>query len=117
MIKELLRKLAAQKVEREQYERSQHIEERYTQKKMSSNERELLRLQERDRQEAIKNELHRRRKIENEEFVTGRTSNPVKIRDVVSTVPFVVGHTKIFDHKATLNKIPNVLRNKRRFGR
>lgn len=96
VLKSLLRKLAERKKEREDYEGQQHIIERYQEKKLSSDERELLRWKEKQRQIMIKEQLRRIRKKEQEELWSGRKNNPIYEKNIIKDNKELLRHKNLF---------------------
>lgn len=93
LIQDAIRKLKAHKEQQSEYEKQMHIEERVQMKQLSANERELMKIQEKDRQDMIKQELERRRKMENERVWSGKEGNPVNAPNVTK------GHKNLFKHE------------------
>ena len=91
LMQDLIRKARGKKEEKQDYERHRHIEENYSEKKMNSNERELLEWREKERQIMIKRELEDFRKRENEEVWSGKKGNPLYAKNVVA------GQKNLFD--------------------
>ena len=77
LIQNIIAKLRKKKEESEDYSRRQKMMEQFETKKLSSNERELLRFQNEEREKRIKSKLGKYRKIENDEVWHGRKTNPV----------------------------------------
>ena len=95
-IKEILHKLREKKELRERYSMERRIAERYEEKKISANERELIRFKEAERQARIKKALEYYRKKENQEIFTGRSSNPAFIPYVVKDNKELYSHGSLF---------------------
>ena len=112
LIQDYLRRMRERKARREGFEGEQHMTENFSQKKLSANERELMRYREEERQKRIKQELDYRRKQENDKMWSGHLHNPVDAQNVVahqknlfmggnmfSQVPDVVTQPNIFQRK------------------
>ena len=95
-IRERLEEIKQRRLERETFERHSRIKEGYEQKKLSSNERELIKRIEKEREKAIAQELELIRKKEHKDFVSGRQNNPGYIKQVVKDDKKLFKHHNIF---------------------
>jgi len=84
LLQEWIRKKREQKEAGKEFERRQNIQDNFEQKKLSANERELMKWKEKERQIQIKAELEAYRKIENNEIWSGRKSNPLAAPNITS---------------------------------
>lgn len=84
LIQDAIRKWRNKKAEKEDYEREQRIMEGYEQRKLSADERELIRWEEQERQKRIKAALKSFRERENEEVWSGKKGNPVFTPNVIA---------------------------------
>lgn len=103
IIQDFIKKIRAKKEVSEGYVRQKRVEEEYTEKKKSANERELERFYEEERQKRIKATLERFRKRENDKVWSGKTGNPAYAKNVVT------GHKKIFTAENSFSKCPSAL--------
>jgi hypothetical protein len=93
LIQDWLRERKEKKAEKSNYERQQKVIEGYEQKKISDEERQLMKHYEAKRQEAIKAKLEQINKAKTKTFWGGHDHNPVDAPNVVS------GSENIFKHK------------------
>lgn len=105
LIQNLLRRLKEKKAMRQEFEDGQRIVEKYEEKKLGSDERELRRFQEHERQIAVKAALKRYREREQHEIWSGQVGNPLYAEDVVKGQKNLFANdTNLFMHqKSNLN--------------
>jgi len=99
ILKNILEKMKARKEMAKQYQNEQRIQEVYQERKLSANERELMNLMEKDRQEVIKRELERRRKEMQHRWMSGKDGNPAYLPNVVHDDKNLFRHTHLFSGK------------------
>lgn len=73
-IKELIQKFLVKRNRMKEVENEENIMEKINMKKLSANERELIKFKNREKEENIKNELESYRKIEHDKVWHGRTA-------------------------------------------
>lgn len=83
IIQDYIRRMKEKKQVSEGYAEQQHMVEGFETRKMNSNERELLRFQEEDRQKRIKQALEARRKVESNRTWSGQEGNPAFAPNVI----------------------------------
>ena len=105
LIQDYIQRMRDRKRQKEQYAEQQHMAEGFEVKKMNSNERELLRYQEEDRQKRIKAALEHHRKIENDKVWSGQEANPAFAPNVVA------GQKNLFGGKNMFSKVPDAVHN------
>lgn len=110
LLQDWIRKRKEMKEEKESYERGQRIEERFHTKKLSSDERELNRFREEDRQKRIKQILERRRKIENDKMWRGKEGNPVYTKNVIANHQKLFSSGNMFAHTPDAVNQPDVVK-------
>lgn len=98
LIQDYLRKLREKKEDKNSYAEEQNVREDFERKKINSNERELMRFREEERQKRIKNTLARYKKKENDKIWRGREANPAYAGNVVA------GHKKLFNGKNNIKE-------------
>lgn len=96
ILKNLARKLVEQKKTRQDYERGERIKERYEERKLTSDERELLAWKEKQRQKRIKQELRNIRKKEQKELWRGRKNNAIYEKNIVKDDRNLFKHKLLF---------------------
>lgn len=101
LIQDYLRKMKEKKEEKNAYARGEYIKEEFERKKLSSNERELMRYKEEERQKRIKAALERYRKTENDKIWKGKQDNPVYAKN------FIAGQKLLFNGKNTIKDADN----------
>lgn len=111
LIQDLIRKIKDRREEKDSYARGRFIESDFEHRKLSSDERELMRFREEDRKKRIKAELERRRKQENEKVWSGRHGNPINAPNVN------VGHKKLFSGGNMFSNCPNCIKQETIIGR
>ena len=111
LIQDYIRRLREKKAQREGFESEQHMVEGFEQKKLTANERELMRYQEEERQKRIKFMLERKRKQENNRVWRGQQANPVYTKNVIA------GHKKLFGETNMFAGVPNVVTQPNLFNR
>ena len=84
LIQDAIRKLKEKKQAKEVYENEQRTMEGYHKKKLSSNERDLMRYQEEERQKRIKAAVEKHRQRVSDEMWSGKTMNPVYAPNVIT---------------------------------
>ena len=102
LVQDYIQRRRERKEMKENYEGEQNTVETFHAKKMSSNERELLRYQEEERQKRIKQMLEVKRKEENDKIWRGKEANPVYTGNVIA------GHQKLFSGRNMFAEMPNV---------
>ena len=95
-IRERLEEIKNRRLEKETYERHNRIKEGYEQKKLSANERELIRRIEKEREKVMAKELEIIRRKEHKDFVSGKQNNPGYIKQVVKDDKKLFKHVNIF---------------------
>ena len=98
IIQNFLKQRKERKEEEEGFKRTQHIQERFEEKKLSSNERELRRWLEEERQKRIKAALEKFRKRENDEIWGGRRGNSLSAPNITKN------HKQLFTAENTIGK-------------
>lgn len=96
LIQNLIRRMREKKEREKDFESDQHIAERYAEKKLSANERELIAFREQARQRRIKAELSLYRKRMRDDIWQGKKGNPAYAPNVVA------GHKNLFNGKMDL---------------
>ena len=96
-IKEILAKLTEKKDLRDRYAMERRIAERYEEKKLSANERELIEYRRQEREKKIKQIVDNIRRKKGDEFYRGKISN-------LGKVPYVVYDKKDLFKGTSLNK-------------
>jgi len=82
LLQNAIRKWKAKKEEKSDYERKQRVIEHFSEKKMSANERELIRFKKEEREEQIKVDLNNYRKKKQDEIWRGKKGNPIHTPNV-----------------------------------
>ena len=82
-IKELLVKAKAKKEEKKHIEDMGRFHERIEAKKLSANERELMKYKEEERQEQLKKMLNKYREKEKKEIWSGQKFNPIHTPNIM----------------------------------
>lgn len=107
-IKELIQKFLVKRNRMKEVENENNMMEKIEMKKLSANERELIKFKNREREENIKNELESYRKVEHDRTWHGRTSlddeNMFRKKS-----PSLIGCPNLFasPHKQILNERSN----------
>jgi len=116
VIGDYFNRLRERKRERESFEGEQHMVQNFQQKKLSSNERELLRYQEEERQKRIKLALEQKRKRENDKVWRGQEGNPTNAKNVVGNHKKIFSGKNMFANTPNVSRQPNVIRSKNVIG-
>ena len=90
LIQDWIRERKEKKAEKSNYERQQGVVENYEKKKISDNERELMKHYEAERQKQIKLKLEEINKQKTKTFWGGHDHNPIDAPNVVSHAPNVI---------------------------
>ena len=106
LIQDQIRKFRDKKRYKNEYAQQRNVEEDYAEKKLNSNERELNRYREEERQKRIKQILERYRKIENDRVWRGQQGNPLYAKDVVKD------QKKLFTSGNMFSRTPSVVKGK-----
>lgn len=106
LIQDWLRRLKAKKEDKSSYARQRYVEEDYDRRKLNSNERELARFREEERQRRVKAALERHRKRDNHKVWSGRHGNPLYAKNVTA------GHKKLFNSGNMFAKVPDAVHNR-----
>ena len=114
LIQDWVSKLKEKKAQVKDFETQRHIEERYEERKLSANERELLRWREKKRQAAIKKALDRVRKVEQHELWRGKTGNPLYNKNIIKDDKKQLKSKNQFLHKDSVLKTRNILKGTKR---
>lgn len=116
IIQDYIRRMRERKQKVQGYTEDQEVVEGFHAKKMSSNERELLRYQEEERERRITAQLKAVRKKENDEIWSGRKGNPVYAGNVVANQKKLFSSKKsMFSGTDTAYKHENVTKCKNLF--
>ncbi len=83
LIGNLLQKLKEKRERKKQFEEEQRLIENFEIRKLNSNERELLKFQEEERQKKIKEALENFRKKRQQEIWSGKIGNPLYTDNVI----------------------------------
>lgn len=104
LIQDFIRRMREGREEKSSFARSRFIEEDFERRKLSADERELMRFHEEDRKKAVKAELERRRKIMQRRIWSGHDGNPIDAPNVTSN------HKKLFSSGNDFAKVPSVVK-------
>lgn len=127
-IQRFIKGLFKKKEDSEAYAREQQVRDEYERKKLSSNERELMRYKEEEREKRIKYELESRRKKENDDVWSGKKGQPLAAKNVVAGQKNLFRHGNMFKdvdnaykHKDVVNcknvvNCPNIIKKDRKWG-
>jgi len=102
VIQNWIQRMKAKRAEKEGYEDERHIEERYEEKKLSSNERELNGYMEEERQKMIKAKLDKFRQIKQHKIWHDRDTNPIYAENVIHDDKNLFKEKNIFKGKDSL---------------
>ena len=83
LIQNLLKKWKEKKEEKKDMENQQRWQEGFEMRKLSANERELMRFQEEERQKRIKAALEKFRKIKQDKIWRGKDGNPLYAENII----------------------------------
>jgi len=83
VIQDWIARVRAKKVQKEDYEEGKRIAERYEEKKLNSNERELAQYQEEVRQKKVKALLDKFRKEKQHKIWHDRETNPIYAENIM----------------------------------
>jgi len=109
LIQDLVRKWRDRKEEKEGYERGRRIEEGFEMKRLSANERELMKWQDQEREATIKRALDKIRKRENDEIWSGRKNNPISAPNIINNQKQIFrGEQNLFVKKTNLFNQPDL---------
>lgn len=109
LIQDWLRSIREKKAEKKRMENMHRWEERYEEKKLSSDERELMRFREEERQKLIKSALAKHRKKMNNDIWEGKMGNPLYTKNVISHQKEIFKNSpNIFAHKSNLFNQPSM---------
>jgi len=109
LIQDYFNRLREKKAQREAFEGEQHMVQGFQQKQLSSNERELMRIQEEERQKRIKQILDSKRKEENQRIWSGQHHNPAHAPNVVAGQKNLFGGGNMFAKAPNVANQPNVV--------
>lgn len=112
IIQDILKKFKEKKEERKSYERGRRIEEGYEEKKLSANERELLKFKNIEREKKIKKVLDNYRKKEKDEIWRGKKSNPIYAPNIIKDNKNLFKGKSLFMGKGNLFKNKNMFMRK-----
>ena len=98
IIRDYIEKMRERKRQKEQYAEQQQMVQGFQAKQMNSNERELLRYQEEDRQRQIKAALEARKKADNEKIWSGQYANPAFAPNVIQGQKNLFNGGNMFAH-------------------
>jgi len=108
-IKELLAKAKAKKEEKKHIEEMGRFHERIEVKKLSANERELMKYKEEERQEQLKKMLNKYREKEKKEIWSGQKFNPIHAPNIMKSENNIFkGNKNIFANKSNLFNQPDL---------
>ena len=104
-----IRKWKDKKEEREDFERQERMMEKFEARKLSSDERELMRFEKEDRKKFVKKALEARRKQMNNEIWSGRIGNPIFAPNVITDQKELFkGNENLFSNKSDLFNQPDL---------
>ena len=103
LLQEYLRKLRERKESKKDFEFQRNVEDDFETRKKNSNERELERFYEEDRQKLIKKALNIRRKEMTNEIWSGRVGNPIFAKNIIRE------DIKLFSGKNDFAKVPCIM--------
>jgi len=115
LIQDAIRNIKQKKADKESYERGEYVKEDYAKKKLSSNERELVRTFEEERQRKIKAELDIIHKQENERVWSGKLHNPISAPNVVAGQKNLFAGRNMFSNCPSAVHQPNVVKGRNIF--
>ncbi len=102
LIQDAIRKWKEKKEEKKKMEDTQRWQDQIEKRKISTNEIELMRYQEEDRQAMIKKLVQERRQQEKRDMWSGRKDNPIDIPNIVKDSTNMFNGKSIFMGKSNL---------------
>lgn len=105
LIQDWIRNRKNDKKEVNDYAKHRYVEENFESKKLSADDRELMRWQEEERKKNVHAILEQYRKKENTEFWSGHKNNPTDAPNVVAN------QKNIFNGQSNLLHCPNIVTN------
>lgn len=105
LIQDWLRKRKNDKEEVNDYSKHRYIEENFETKRLSADDRELMKWQEEERKKNVHVVLEQYRKKENNEFWGGHKNNPIDAPNVIAN------QKNIFSGQGNLLNAPNIVTN------
>jgi len=115
IIKDYIQRMRERKDKVAGYGEEQNIVEGFHARKLSSDERELLRYQREERERRITAQLKALRKKENDDIWSGRKGNPVNADNVIANQKKLFGAKNMFAGKDNAYKNENVTKCKNLF--
>ena len=112
LIQDYLRRMRERKARRQNFEGDQYVSENFQEKKMSANERELLRYQAEEREKRIKQMLEHKKKVENDKIWRGQEANPAYAPNVIAHQKKLFLGGNMFSHVPDVVKQPNIFHRK-----
>lgn len=108
LLQDIIRKAKEKKEMQKNYEDEVRIREIAERKKLSSDERELMRFHEEDRQKAVKDALQIRRKEMQREIWEGKKGNPINAPNVLKNHKSILKQPNIFGSAQSIFNQPDL---------
>jgi len=103
LLQNLVKKWKEKKEEKSDYERQQRMMEGFEMRKLSSNERELMKFQKEEREKDVKSALEKFREKERERVWRGKEGNPINAPNItVTDKDLFKGNKNLFLRKSEL---------------